>query len=216
VSSGDGEEMINSRFLERLSVGRRHPCSVTQEKSLENSSLGRKRAAFCRGKILFYFLLEFSVDDGYQTEGREFFAGLQPFNEKRTFGEGPAVDILALEIFFYRECFEVSESFVEEEMGRDLDFIADKKVKRGRKLLGCGHCDPNLPFYFLFLVVMNDSFDLDEEDRTVLSARRRPVEFAVKIDIFRVLEFEERVGFIAFIGEGMEAGAQDYGCEEKR
>jgi hypothetical protein len=207
VSSGDGEEVINSRFLERLSVGRRHPCSVAQEKSLENSSLRRKRADFCRGKILFYFLLEFSVDDGYQTEGREFFAGLQPFNEKRTFGGGPAVDVLALEIFFHRECFEVSESFVEKEMGRDLDFITDKQVKRGRKLLGFGHCDHYFSFYFLFLVVMNDSFDLDEEGRAVLSARGRFVELAVKIDIFRVLEFEQGIGFIAFIGEGMEAGA---------
>lgn len=79
--------------------------------------------------MLLYFLLKFSVDDGYQAEGGEFFAGFQPFNEEMTFGEGPAMDILALEVSFGRECFEVSEPLIMVKAGRSPDLVADIQVK---------------------------------------------------------------------------------------
>jgi hypothetical protein len=135
MRSGDGNDVKNSRLLERLSVGGRHSCPIAQEKSLENGSLRRKRVVLRGGKMFFYFLLQSSMDDGYQAEGREFSAGFQSFDEKRTLGEGPAMDILTLEIPLRRECLEVSEPLIEEEAGRNPDFIADKQVRRERKLL---------------------------------------------------------------------------------
>jgi hypothetical protein len=81
------------------------------------------------------------------------------------------MDILALEIPLRRECLEISEPLIEEEAGRSPDFIADKQVRRGRELLGYGHCYPYISFYFLCFILVDNSFDSHEKKITLLPVR---------------------------------------------
>ncbi|MBA7661860.1 hypothetical protein ES703_69880 [subsurface metagenome] len=93
------------------------------------------------------------------------------------------MDVLTFEICIQGRCFKISKASRRKKAGRDLDCIMDKKVERGGRFWGMGHCDPQIPSDFFLFILVKNFFHLYKEKVPVRSTRGRFVQSAVKIGI---------------------------------